>query len=456
MTGKKIRVYSRATKVKTVACGVQLIMGFTLGLYLFVEGPLFYETFVRFCGPRQAMLFTTVLLAVGMALELFLEVPTGALGDAIGRKKTVVASFFFRMLFFVFLSFAPFISATTPLFSVGIAARVSFAVGYTLFSGTFVAWCVDSLEYHLAGAKTASVLSRAYTFLFFGQIAGGLLGVWLYSVHQTSIGFLVGAMACALGMVFCQAEMVDEPGFSFLQLRQGYSEALARMVQILKVGIGVFRVSKAIVWATLIFSSYLCVLNIVDYLWPVYLRAQLPRSGGTLQWMALATTIILMSAFGSHSVTVIAHRVRGSAQLCFKHMLIFGALLTVASVFLLSYLTHRNIFSDALFWLTILPIQFAYGVMAPAYDTLVNSLIPSQFSGERSTILSLGNLLRNSMVLILAIPAGSTSDMRTAVGWAIPAGALLFFTVVGAYYLSRTKNQRLQSIAEQALSPIVS
>ncbi len=125
---------------------VQGAIGLANGLYLFTYGPYFYEKFGGATYPATAMLLTTILLGLRQGLVALLEVPTGALADAIGRSHVVVLSWAMRVLFFLFLALIWICHTPATSFVWRVMASIAFALSYTMFNGAFSAWCADTLR----------------------------------------------------------------------------------------------------------------------------------------------------------------------------------------------------------------------------------------------------------------------------------------------------------------------
>src|SRR3989338_9358909 len=89
------RIHPDIKDIWLVTRVVQITLGFSLGLYLYTYGIFFFEKFGGEGSP-QALKLTALIYMIMFFVELFAEVPTGAIGDFIGRKKTGMVSFVFR------------------------------------------------------------------------------------------------------------------------------------------------------------------------------------------------------------------------------------------------------------------------------------------------------------------------------------------------------------------------
>lgn len=93
------------------------------------------------------------LQAVGLVTSVIAEVPTGALSDLIGKKKTLQIAFLVTGIGEVALSFS-------RDFSQFLATWVVLNVGYSFFSGTMEAFIYDSLVEKGEEHKYSKVLSK--------------------------------------------------------------------------------------------------------------------------------------------------------------------------------------------------------------------------------------------------------------------------------------------------------
>ncbi len=353
------------------------------------------------------------------------------------------------MLFFICFAFIPFAQSLGLILTIGILANVAFGFAYTFFSGTFTAWCVDSLREKAPDIGYEHLLSRAYTYNFLAQIIGGVLGVLFYVWHIPSVGFLIGALLCMACVAFCLGEMEEVKNIQFLEHKKVSLAVITKRIgEILGIGYQVFRNSSVILTLTLVFASYMFVINIVDYLWPVYLKTRVPSAIQTSSWIGLVVAIMLVSTLGSYTLTLWTRRWQKkngarTHNTTLRRWFIATSLFAALPILALSWLTAHGLDTFWFFALAILPVEYAYGVIAPCYETLVNNYIPEEHSQQRATIMSFGSLLRSLLVMLLAIPAGGTSGATTTIGWAIPAFLLLASAVIGNFVLKKAQKKTL-------------
>jgi MFS family permease len=160
------------------------------------------------------------LAEVGLALGIYsltivvLEVPTGGLADAVGRKRVALLAFALAALYNLAFLFA--FSFPTLLL-----AMILYGVSRALSSGALDAWFVDALQAAdpnvdlqpaLAGAETVGLLA-----LGLGTLLGGLLPRWFTALPPDGTAVLtplavpiVAALAVKLLVVAAVALLIHE------------------------------------------------------------------------------------------------------------------------------------------------------------------------------------------------------------------------------------------------------
>lgn len=439
---------------------VQMARGFSTGLYLFTYGPYLYENFGGLLGGSNAMLLTTTWFAVGLALEALLEVPTGAIGDAIGRKRTVLWSLICRVIFFLFLALVSVTSNVAATFTIAILANIAFAFSYTFFSGTFTAWWVDSLRQKAPNLGYEHFAARGYTLDFIARLFGGVIGVLCYTNGIAYAAYLLGAFVCIPCFTICAAEM-DENYAQFLVAKSVKIETITKRIgEIIGLGFRTFRNSTPILVLTLLFASYMFLMNIVDYLWPISLHANVTPEKQNLYWIGLVVFFLVATSLGSRSVSWLSrtwsHKNENTKthNKTLRRWLITSCLACGTSVVALGcFMAIYGQMQFPLFVFSILLVQFAYGMVLPCYEALVNNYIPDASSEERATILSFGSLTRSVFVALLGIPAGGRSAETTAIGWMIPAVMLVIIAIAAHLILSRKEKSILPEALNHEASP---
>lgn len=113
------------------------------------------------------------------------------------------------------------------------------------------------------------------------------------------------------------------------------------------------------------------------------------------------------------------------------------------SVLALGWFTFKSLqhYQFPLFIFVVLLVEFAYGLVQPCYETLVNNYIPDASSDERATILSFGSIARSLLAILLTVPAGGHSAETTTIGWMIPAAILLVFTLIARHAMKKKEKE---------------
>lgn len=439
---------SEIRRIWRIAIVIQSILGLSGGVSMYTWGPLFFEKLSSGSDPHLGITLTTALISLQNILRALLEVPTGAIGDVIGRRWTVALSLACYMLYSVLMSFVAIAHTISWIVPLGIFAVVTYVFHYTFFSGTFTAWCVDSLRERDPNIGYEHILAPSYTANFIANIVGGAFGILLYVEGLVHAAFLGAAFVALVGVLYCIGEMEDERTLQFLDWSKiRFATVTTRMGRIIGTGFHIFRRSPAILALVVIFASFMTVINLVDYLWPVYVRTRVEQDQQTYYWIGLAVSTMLAASAGSHGMTFFTRwwqrgaRTTKAQNTSLRHLLIGACIFSACPIILLGQLTTYGKDSFWIFATAVLLIQLAYGLIAPCFETLVNNYIPDSHAQERATILSFGSLGRSLLVMILAIPAGGPSGMQTTIGWAIPAGLLLIVAIIGNFVLRRAQRR---------------
>ncbi len=436
-------------KLWWISLVVQSAVGFTNGLYLFTYGPYFYEKLGGTINPSTAMLLTTILLGVRQGLVALFEVPTGALADAIGRAHVVILSLVFRVFFFLFLAVIWLCSTPSVAFAWGLLASIAFALNYTLFNGAFSAWCVETLREKAPHVSYGWLSSRFYSYQFFAYILGGVLAVYLYLLKMPFVGFLIAAFVSFCMMGYSMTRMKEVRSLHFLNRQQVQLSTIVRRVgEIIGKSAQICSRYPVLFWIVLTFGSYMFLLSIVLYLWPVYFETK----AGSHAHFGRDWILIVV---GAQSLTFLASRLlvklnqRWSKEggvnahlVGFRRIFIAACLASALVIIGLSVETLTRSNGLYLFPIAVFVVMFAFGVVAPCFETLINAYIPVAEAQQRTTIMSAGSMFRSIMILVLAIPSGGTSGATTTINWAIPATMLLISAVVANHFIKREQRAK--------------
>ena len=138
---------------------------------------------------------------------LLAEIPTGYLGDRIGRRASLALGCVLRV---VVLGIYPFLETTTAY----LAIHLVWAAGRSFRSGTQDAWLYEILEARFDASAFARVESRGRTARLTVSAAGAVVGSLLYGADPAA-PFLVNAALATLGLpllaTFPTVQGADDP-----------------------------------------------------------------------------------------------------------------------------------------------------------------------------------------------------------------------------------------------------
>lgn len=449
MTSVKETLHPEVRHLWWMTLVVQATLGFTNGLYLYTYGPYFYERFGGKINPETAMIMTTVLLGIRQALVALLEVPTGALADAIGRVHVVNLSWIVRILFFLSLAVMWLCNSIPAAFAWGVIASMMFALQYALFNGAFAAWCAETLREKSPQVTYGWLSSRFYSYHSLAAGVGGAIAVVFFVKGVAFIGFVIAAFLTFCGMGYSMNRMTEVKSLHFLQShRVQLSTVTKRIGEIIGRAAQVCSRTPVLFWIVFAFGNYMFLLNVVMYLWPVYFKAKFGLSTTLARdWILIVLAAELLRTIGARVLVWLNGRWSRSGGASahihgFRRIFVGAALLSACSILALSWNTAYNAINGYLFPAAVLIVILSFGIIGPCFETLVNAYIPRGEEQERTTILSAGSMIRSLLILILAVPSGGTTGETSPISWALPAAFLLLSTILANHFMRKTAQEK--------------
>lgn len=172
----------------------------------------------RYINIEQA----TVLQLIGMITRIIAEVPTGALSDLIGKKKTLIIAFLICGLAEIFMAF----SSTYLSF---IIVYIFIGLGQSFYSGTIDAFVYDSLLEKGEEKDYPKVLGKSNAYINISTAIATISGGFLFQFWG-GLPFLLTGIAKIIGLYFIfniTEPKVDTIIFSFKnflsQSKQGFT-----------------------------------------------------------------------------------------------------------------------------------------------------------------------------------------------------------------------------------------
>jgi MFS transporter, DHA1 family, quinolone resistance protein len=366
------------------------------------------------------LLQVSLIAGVYSLTIVILEVPTGGLADAIGRK--VVSALAYAVLGLATLTF--FFAYSFALMCVGAAL---YGIGRALISGALDAWFVDALlavdpdhdlEPDLARANTVALLA-----LGAGLLVGGAIPQFFPNLPPEgtailtpySVPYLFSGAIFFILYVLTRMMVVEEH-----RVRQGsiWQQALEETPQIIRTGLRISR-SKPVI-LLLMSASVISglVLTIVETFWQPHFSNLLGSAGTNTFFFGWVMGGSFLAGMAGNLLVGRLRKIFGekTGLLCAVfHGLRGGFVLLMAVPAQLPL----GIFA---FWM----IYFNMGVINAPHMTLMNNQIPSR---QRSAILSLESLAAYLGAIVGGVVLGYIAEQFSiTIVWVI-TGFLLIATV---------------------------
>lgn len=319
-----------------------------------------------------------LVAAVAYGVTLVLELPTGALADLIGRKKTIIIGQLTIGIFRILLGFA-----TTPIMFY--VAWIGEAVGNALVSGSDTAILYDSLKDTHQEERFPRIVAKSSlvrrSLLVFAVFSGG----YLYQFFVGLPFILRGSayLAIAIVSLWLTEPKIDTYIFSFknyiLQTKEGFKH-LFRSTQ-LKISAYYYGLAVGVIWV------------LQDY----FVNTFAKDSGYTetqQSWM--------FSSFYLISTLVVLYITRNKDKMPNKHTIYVSVSLLLALALLPGYFA-----SKFLVYFLILLINITSAIKGALLDNYVNQEIDSKY---RATSMSSLNLLVSAVYMLILVITGPLQD----------------------------------------------
>lgn len=353
---------------------------FWLGIWLF-----YYLQFTNYSGIGliETVLITTVTLT---------EIPTGAIADLFGKKKTLFLSFLLQAAGALWM-------AMTPNFS-GLAFSVFvMGVGGTLYSGTLEALVYDTLKQSKRESTYDRVVSIMSSIQLVAPAICGALGGFLY-VLSHRLPFFANAAFYIIGMIaslFLIEPLIDTVKFSWTNYLNQTKQGIKQLTQTITIRN-----------QTLLLLSIGVIGVILDEMLNSFLGIEfgLKAESIGIVW----AIIFLVSATATQLTLFIRHSLGNKKALFFTGGVI--ALTLIVSPLLGLVAGILSIFVSSTF----------LSINNNLTSIIINNQTESKF---RATTLSTFNLFKNIPYVLSAYLIGSLSDTISAKNSALVLGLIL-------------------------------
>ena len=303
-------------------------------------------------------------------VSMICEVPSGAVSDVFGRKKSMVVAQIMSMLSAMIMIFS------NSFLSIAVAMAVS-ALSYNLASGTREALAYDSMK--MAGVEKdyeKFVSKDMIIYEIFSSLATLLAGVALMLGYRRAylVDIIVGSIALLFALSLTE---VHAEGHESMDVASRFKDVSLGSINFLKEN----RKARLII----LFNA---AIGAVAVLIGFFMQAKLPGVGLRPVLLGPALFIIgLFGALGSKTVTYFnrfSYRIIGAISFV-------GVVLAFTSVFL---------GNPYIMILGACIGSFADSFIEIRSDVLLNDMIPS---GQRATLMSI-NSFTYSVIMILLSP----------------------------------------------------
>jgi len=210
---------------------------------------------IAFLQDRISISQISIYVAVTFATQLILELPTGALADLIGRKRTIVLAYFVDAVQYLLFAFA----ITFPQY---IMLAVISGLGEALRSGSLEALVYDSLKQDRDEGLFTKVMAKQGLRFQIGLMVSTFLGGFLYTFWQPLPFVLTGLLllgSTIFSMYFVEP-LIDSEKFGMRnylrQIKWGAIEAFKtqkhRLISLYYIAVGSI--------------SWMCAIYFNDYI----------------------------------------------------------------------------------------------------------------------------------------------------------------------------------------------
>lgn len=342
---------------------------FWLGIWIF-----YYLRFTNYAGIG---LIETILI-VTMTLA---EIPTGAVADLFGKKKTLILAFLFEAVGAYMMAFAP--NYTTILWSVFVMC-----VGGAFYSGTLDALVFDSLKQNGVDEKFDKVISNISSISLVAPAVCSIIGGLVYGIDPR-LPFILNAVGYTLGFIlsfFLVEPKIDTVKFSFRNYVVQTGKGLKQLFK-----------SSDVKWQTISLLSIGFITVISSEMVDSFVSFEF---GFTDKQMGVLWSIIfIISALASQSTSYFK-KIFG-----IKSLIVIVGLLMALTLIVSPYI---GLIIGGLSLIFRSSLQSVFGNLS---SIKINDNTDSEY---RATTLSTFNMIKNVPYVLSAYFIGSVSDFISA------------------------------------------
>jgi MFS transporter, DHA1 family, quinolone resistance protein len=368
------------------------------------------------------------LVEVGTVLALYsgtvivLELPTGGLADAIGRKRVYLAALCVSMLAVSIIMFGH----DLLFFAFGF---IVYGVARALSSGSIDAWFVDEFKRENPGGDLQKALGKANTFIPLGLALGALVGGLLPTLFGDSAASLTGASRYSATLLVMLALMVVQFGLTSVMIKENFVEADRKGVaggfrevpnvlrDAIRFGIR-DRNTRLLLTAAMALGFTLFSLEL---LWQPQLKGIIGSDSQSWIFGLVAAGYFVMASLGSLLSGKVCDLFKGNLFLALL------AMTTGVSIAIAVMALQNGIIGFVVLYFIV---YLMIGLIGSPHAAAYNAGIPSE---KRSTLMSFDSLVTQLGGVISSIVLGFVSGAYSIqAAWFI--ASLVLFIALGAYF----------------------
>ena len=373
---------------------------------------------------RGMDLFQMGLIVGAYSLTIvLLEVPTGGLADAIGRKRVALLAYGCALASSLMFLFA--FSFTALLL-----AFVLSGVGRALSSGALDAWFVDSLQAADPEAELQPALAQAGTVTLLALGSGALIGSALPRIFEALpadgsavltplstpllLGAFIQAVMLLLTLLLVQEKRpVDSP--------QGLKQGLLQVPDIIRSGLDLTRHNPILLRLLVVsFASGLILISL-EVLWQPHFSALLGGAGENSLWFGLIMGGNFLAGMLGNLLSAPLSRLLKQ-----RYGLVAAIFQGLRGVALMALALQTGpLPASLLFWL----VYLGMGTVNSPHATLLNQEIPAR---QRSSMLSIESFVAYLGSILGSAGLGYLAE-RTSIQAVWFAGGVLLVASLSLY-----------------------
>lgn len=351
-----------------------------------------------------------IIDASSFAFGVITEVPSGAVADLIGKKKTIIISMFFAFLGFLMISSA---NNLFPIFLGFLLANL----GWSLYSGSAEALAYDSLVEKGKEKHYEKVISVSNSIALFSAViavlTGGIMYTWHFRLPHYAFAFSY-FLACLIAL-FLREPKIDTEKFSWSaywkQIVDGtkhlFQEELRRYLPMIFVVSGVYFL----------------------YSWG-FIRPAIAISFGFMDkaQAVINSVLMILVAIAIFYIPVIRKKISD-----LKVLAIFTLLLGLGFFSASFPIGYYGFF-------TMLIIAVSGNLITPWTSIIVNRKIASKY---RATTLSALALIIKIPYVLVAVLAGQLVEQGLLSKFNLSLSLLIFIVLIfniSLYFLKKRRN----------------